>query len=435
MTPETILTLILILLGILACIFLSAFFSGSEMALSGCNLVRLENEADDGKKKAKRALKLAERFDDTLSTILIGNNLVNILASSLTTALVILLSQAFSLSEDGFNLLGTVTVTVLVIIFGETVPKIMAKKKATTTAKRVSLPLAVLRVIFYPITFPVVSLVKCMTGRIRAEEEDHEEETTEELQSIIETAEDEGVLDAERSELVSAAIDFKDITADEAMTARVDMEAIDIDADRAKIIKIAVESTHSRLPVYEGSIDRIIGVVHLNHLLKALSADKEADVRAVMMEPCFVYRTMKLPAVLNHLKKARQHLAIVVDEYSGTLGVITMEDVLEEIVGDIWDETDEIEEEVVELNDDEKEIDGDMVIDDFLELLHVDPDDFDYESQTVGGFVTEYRGDFPEVGYSFVFAGHEITVLAMEERRVGRVLLKRLPASFTDSRP
>ena len=228
-------------------------------------------------------------------------------------------------------------------------------------------------------------------------------------------------MDADRSELVSAAIDFKDVEASEAMTARVDVEAIDIDDDRESIIAFAIQSTHSRIPVYEGSIDHIIGVVHLNHLLKAFSEDKNCDIREVMLEPCFVYKTMKLPVVLNHLKKARQHLAVVTDEYSGTIGVITMEDVLEEIVGDIWDETDEVEEEIVELSGGEMEIDGDMGIDDFFELIGLNPEENEYESETLGGFVTEYKGDFPEVGEVFEFENTKITVIQMDGLRVEKV--------------
>ena len=179
---------------------------------------------------------------------------------------------------------------------------------------------------------------------IHEQEAENDEEELEELQSIIDTAEDEGVLDSERSELVSAAIEFPDVSAADVMTARVDMHAIDIEDDFDNIVAMAIECPHSRLPVYEGSIDNIIGVVHLNHLLKALSESDTADIRALMMEPCYIYRTMKLPQVLNTLKKTRQHLAVVTDEYSGTLGVITMEAGLEQLVGEIWDETDTVEE-------------------------------------------------------------------------------------------
>ena len=347
---------------------------------------------------------------------------MNIAASALTTVGVVLLS-----GSDGMNTLATAVITILIIIFGETIPKIVAKAKSTRMARSASGFLSFLRILFWPVTFVIVKLVHLLTAWIKEPEEPDTDEGAEELQTIIDTAEDEGVIDADRSELLSAALDFKDITADEAMTARVDMEALDVDWNRKAVLRMTLSCTHSRLPVYEGSIDHIIGVVHMNHLLKAMSENREIDLHEVMLEPCFVYRTQKLPSVLDELKKARQHLAIVVDEYGGTLGVITMEDVLEQIVGDIWDETDEVEEEVVELQNGEMEIDGDMPIDSFLELVDIDPDDFDYESNTVGGWVTEYNEGFPEEGYSLNYANFTLTVTEMEERRVTKVRLQIHP--------
>ena len=407
--------------GILLCILLSAYFSGSEMALSSCNQVRLENETEKGSKKAKRALRLSQNFDDTLSTILIGNNLVNTAASSLTTVLVILLTGG-----DRMNWLGTLIVTILVIIFGETIPKIFGKKNANRFSMNVSGSLSTLRILLYPLTCLVVFITNLLTRFLKEDvSKDNEEESVEELQSIIETAEDEGVLDSERSEMVAAAIDFSDKQADEVMTARVDVQAIDIDDDRENIVETALLSNHSRIPVYEGTIDHIIGVVHLNHLLKALSVDEHTDIRAILMEPAYVYKTTKLPQVLDMFKKKRQHLAVVTDEYSGTLGVISLEDVLEQIVGDIWDETDTVEEEVVVLNEDIFRIDGDMSIADFLELIGYPEDEFDYESSTAGGFTIEYFGDFPKEGDNFNFGDFKITVTGMEERRVTELLLER----------
>ena len=418
-------TLFFVILGIILCVALSAYFSGSEMSLSSCNQVRLENEAEKGSKKARRALKLSEHFDDTLSTILIGNNLVNTAASALTTVLIILLTGA-----DVLNWAGTLVVTVLVIIFGETIPKIYGKKNANRFSMNVSGSLTALRILFYPLTLFVVFVTKQVTKLVKEETSgDNEEESVEELQSIIETAEDEGVLDSERSEMVTAAIGFSDKQADEVMTARVDVQAFDINDDRKNIVKMALYSRHSRIPVYEGTIDHIIGIVHLNHLLKAFSLDENTDIREILMEPAYVYKTTKLPQVLDVFKKKRQHLAIVTDEYSGTLGVISFEDVLEQIVGDIWDETDTVEEEVVIVDEDVFRIDGNMAIADFLELIHVREDEFDYESGTAGGFAIEYFGDFPREGDSFVFGDFKITVSSMEERRVTELLLERQESS------
>lgn len=412
-----------VIAGIIVCILLSAYFSGSEMSFSSCNQIRLENEAEKGSKKAKRALTLAERFDDTLSTILIGNNLVNIVASSLTTVLVILL-----FGSDKYSWAGTLIVTILVIIFGETIPKIYCKENANKVALRTATSLSALKIILTPITFVIVGLVNLITKPISEDKgREQDEETAAELQSIIETAEGEGVLDSTRSEMVSAAIDFSDTSADEVMTSRVDVLAIDIDDDRQDIIEAALSSTHSRIPVYEDTIDHVIGVVHLNHLLKALADDENADIREILMEPCFVYKTMKLPQVLDTLKKNRQHLAIVTDEYSATLGVISMEDVLEEIVGDIWDETDTVQVEVRQFGENRFRINGDMTISDFLELIDVPEEEYYNESSTVGGLVIELYGNFPEKGQTVEFEGYRLKVIGMDERRVTKVWVTKIP--------
>ena len=200
-----------------------------------------------------------------------------------------------------------------------------------------------------------------------------------------------------------------------------DIEAIDIDDPTEEIMKTVGRSHKSRMPVYKDSIDNVIGVLHLNHYLKAVASGQDPDITGLMKEPCFVYKTAKLPHVLDVLKDARQHMAIVTDEYSGTLGIVTMEDVLEEIVGDIWDDNDEIEEEVVESDNGKLIIDGDMPIGDFLERLSIDEDDFDFESQTAGGWAIEYTGDFPKEGDSFDYGGYHFEVTEAGERRVGKL--------------
>ena len=415
-------SLYFVIAGIFACVLLSGFFSGSEMAYSSCNQVRLENLRDDGSKRAGVALKLCEHYDDTLSAILIGNNLVNIAASSLGVVLVNILTGG-----DGKIWLSTLIITVLIIVFGETIPKITAKKNANRLSMHNARFLNALRLVLTPLIWLVVKLISLLTFRMKGEEDEDPEEAVEELQSIIETAEDEDVLDEDRSELVQAAIDFAEISASEVMTARVDVQAIDIDDDWEDILAQIQEAPYSRLPVYEGSIDNIIGVLVLNHFLKAVTEGGKADIRGLLMKPCYVYKTMKLPQVLSLLKRAKQHLAIVSDEYGGTLGVLSMEDVLEQIVGEIWDETDTVEQEVVERGADEYELDGDMTISDFLELTGIDEDGFEAESETVGGWTVERFGTFPKPGDSFRYENLELTVLRMDGRRVERVLVKVLP--------
>ncbi len=412
-------TIVLICCGILLCIIFSAFFSASEMSYSSCNTVRLENAVEDGDKKAAKALKITENFDDSLSSILIGNNLVNIAASSLSSLLVIRL-----LGEE-YTWIATVGITLLVIIFGETIPKIIAKKAANRIALRNAPAVRLLTILLYPLIRFTVWLVRLLLRGVREEASEDSEEAVEELQSIIETAEDEDVLDEDQSELVQAAIDFSDISAGEVMTARVDMLCIDADDNWDEILSLAEHSPYSRIPVYEGSADNIIGVLVLNHFLKTLTEEDRPELRSLLMKPCFIYKTTKLPAVLKELKKAKQHLAIVTDEYGGTLGVVTMEDVLEQLVGEIWDETDTVEETVVERPEGAYDLSGDMAITDLIELLDLEDDDLECESETVGGWVLESFGRFPKAGDTFSFLDRSVSVLRMDGRRVDRVLLTK----------
>lgn len=427
-------SIVLIVIGIIICLYFSNFFSSSEMAYSSCNTMRLEGLVEDkekGWKKAKKAISITQRYDEALSAILIGNNLANIASSSLSSVLVILIT-----GSEGYAWLSTLIITVLVIIFGETMPKIMSKRNSTSTAVKNASFVSFLMVIFKPLIWLVVKLIDLLTKPLKGEEDENsQEESVEELHSIIETAEDEGIIDEDDSNLMQKAIDFADISAMEVMTARVDVVALDLEDSWPDMKTIIDGSTFSRLPVYEGTIDNIIGILHLNRLFKALATleadgipiDGEQppfDIRTLLMPPCYVYKTMKLPKVLNQLKQAKQHLAIVTDEYSGTLGIISMEDVLEQIVGEIYDETDIIDPEIVKHTDTEFEIDGGMPVTDLLELAGIKEDDFEADSDTVGGWTVESIGSFPNEGDSFVYKNMTITVLKMDGLRVEKVLVK-----------
>ena len=413
----------LCLAGLLLCVIGSNYFSSSEMAYSSCNRMRLESARDGGSKKAAIAVKIINRFDDTLSAILIGNNLVNIAASSIGSVLVILVA-----GDDRYAWVSTVVITVLIVIFGETMPKIIAKTSANRIALSHARFIRALTIVLMPLIWVVVGLVRLLTAGLKGEETSSDEDAAAmELSSIIETAEDEDVLDEDRSELVQAAIEFSDVMAYEVMTARVDVVALDIDDDWNELLATIESAPYSRIPVYEDSIDNVIGVLYLNHFLKALTDEKNPDIRSMLMPPSYVYKTMKMPAVLSELRRAKQHLAVVTDEYGGTLGVLSMEDVLEQLVGEIWDDTDEVEEEIVERPDGQYELDGDMVISDFLELVGIKEKDFEADSETVGGWTIEMFGAFPKVGDSFRYEDMSVTVLEMDGLRVEKVLVKKLP--------
>ena len=412
----------LIVIAIILMVCLSAFFSGSEMALSSCNLLRMQNLREEGSRRAAVAVRILENFDYALSAILIGNNLVNIGASALVSVLVILMS-----GNDKYTWIGTVILTIVIIIFGETIPKICAKKSANRLTLRIAYPIRALTVFLTPVIWVVVGLNWLLTFWMKEEKDENSEEAVEELHSIIETAEDEKVLDEDQSELVRSAIDFSEISAMDVMTARVDVVAIDIEDSWDEILAQIEKSNVSRMPVYEGSIDNIIGVLYLNRFLKAVAEEGKPDIRSLLMPPCYVYKTMKLPAVLNQLRRAKQHLAIVTDEYGGTLGVLSMEDVLEQIVGDIWDDNDEVEPEVVERKEGEYELDGAMMLFEMEELQGLPEESIEAESNTVGGWTIECFGGFPQVGDSFEKDGLKVTVLEMSDgRRVDKVLVKRV---------
>ena len=403
-------------------IILSAFSSAAEMAYSSANRLRLENMGENGKKTAALACKIYDRYDDMLSSVLILNDLVNIGASSIVS--IIALSIASQGNFPFATTLGTICITALIIIFGETIPKIVAKKNANKIATEFAYIVRGLMLLLKPLVFVVVTLIHIITKPLRGEKPVDEQETAvEELFSIIETVEDEGVIDEDRSELLQAALDFSEISASEVMTSRVDMVSIDIDDDWTEILETIDKSPYSRLPVYEDSIDNIIGILYLNHFFKAITGTEKIDLRPLLIKPCYVYKTVRLPSVLAEMRKSRTHLAIVTDEYGGSMGVVTMEDVLEELVGDIWDETDEFEPEVIEHGKNLYELDGDMNISDFLEMIDRSEDSFETDSATVGGWTIENFGRFPECGESFEFENLTVTVLEVSGQRVEKVLL------------
>lgn len=423
-------TIYIALTGMLLCVLVAAFFSAAEMAYSSANRMRLENLAEDGNKKAARALRIIENFDDTLSTILIGNDLANTACSSLGTIIVILL--AGEEMSNRFNWLSTLIVTIIVIIFSESMPKIKAKKNPNTLAMRYSGIIRALSIILTPVVKLVVYLIGLAAGKEEESPEEENEEAVEELQSIIETAEDEDVLDEDRSELVQAAIDFSDICAYEVMTARVDVCAIDADDSPEEIMKVIEGAPYSRIPVYRDSIDNIIGVLYLNHFLKAIADTERVDILSLLMPTCYIYKTVRLPEILGQLRKAKQHLAVVTDEYGGTLGVLSMEDVLEQLVGEIWDESDIVEQEILARPDGKYELDGDMTITDFIELMDLDENDFESQSDTLGGWTVESFGCYPSEGDHFDYENLTVTVLETDGRRVGKVLISERPVTDTE---
>lgn len=412
----------LIIAAIVICVILSGVFSASEMSFSSCNQVRIEHLAENSKTpgRAKTVLRILKDFDSALSAILLGNNLVNIAASSLASI------AAIHIAGESATIWATVILTIAVIIFGETIPKILAQKNATRFSLALSPFVRFLMLVLRPLTWITVGIVNLITKPLKGDPDADEEMAVEELHTIIETAEDEDVLDEDTSELMSAAIDFSEVSAQEVMTARMDLAAIDVEDSPEEIFALIDSCGHSRLPVYEDGIDNIIGILHVNHYLKAVTGgEKNVDIRSLLMPVSYVYKAMKLPAVLKQLQEQRQQAAMVTDEYGGIIGMVTVEDILEELVGEIWDETDVVEKEVTERADGSYEVDGDMLLADFAEIAKWPEEELAFDSDTVGGWCIEMLGHFPEEKESFTYRQYEFTVLELGERRILRVLVRK----------
>ena len=419
---------IVYVIALLALVVLSAFFSGSEIAYSSVNDMRLKRiYQETGSNKARRALYISDHYDRALSSILIGNNLVNLAASTISTQLFIkLLADRGIVGENAAAAISTAAITVFVLIFGETMPKLAAKGDPENFSMNVSRPLRGFMIIFAPVVAVVMKIVGSLSKRWKTEEDD-DTVTEDDLSEMIDTVEDEGVIDEDTSELLQSALDFPDIAVYEIITPRVDMIAIDADDSREEIMETIESSAYSRIPVYEDSIDNIIGILHLNTFLKAVAAGEEFNVRNYLLPVMYLHKTTILPQALRELRERKLHLAIVTDEYGGTMGLVTMEDILEQLVGDIWDESDEIEDEVTEIGENLYEVDGDMRIYDFLEEFEIDGDDFDDDNATVGGFAIEQLGGYPAKGQSFDFENLTITIKALQNLRVTRLVVKVNP--------
>jgi len=397
----------------------SAFFSASELSYNLVNESRLKNKAENSNSIVdKFAYYVYKNYDKALTAILIGNNLVNIAASSVATVIVM------ALLGDGFAWVATIVMTILILIFGEIFPKILSTQFFNLFVIIAAVPLRILMFVLTPLIWLVLSFVKLVSKLWEGKFPTSPKVTEDDLESIIDTVEDEGVLDEEQCELFQSALDFNDVLAYEIITPRVDMIAIDIDDDYDSIIKTIENSPCSRIPVYKDTTDNIIGILHLNHALKKLVDGQKIDIQKLLMPAVFVHKTTQISEVFTIMKSKKSHIVIVTDEYGGTMGILTMEDVLEQLVGDIWDESDIIEDEVKELSDDFYEIDGDMRIYDFFDEMDIDDKDFDDDNTTLGGWAIQMLGGYPKEGDKFEYKNLEITVKEIDNLRVTKLAVK-----------
>ena len=397
-------------------ILLSGFFSCVETAFSFANTIRLKALMDGGSKRAKTALWVTDHFDKALTAILIGNNVVNLGCSSLATILCLNLFHNYGAA------IATGGTTLLVLTFGEVIPKCIGKEKSDGIVLHTARILKALTYVLLPLVYFFMG-IKNLFMKVANIKKNSPSVTEDELKVIIETIEEEGILEEQESELVQSALEFDEKTAQEILTPRVDVTLIDIDDSDQEIHDLIIRERYSRIPVYEDDIDNIIGILHTRDYLEKY-IDGKVDLRKMLIPAHFIYKNQKLSDILNDFRDNKLHIAIVTDEYGGFLGIVTMEDLLEEIVGDIWDEDEDVEHTCTKLKDGRYLVSGDMELDELFELFEIKPDD-DIESNSVGGFIVEQLGDIPIRGQKVEYQGITFTVKRVKNRRIISALAEK----------
>lgn len=414
MTSDIIMGVVIIIL-----VLLSGIFSATETAFSFVNKIRIQQKVENGSKKAKTTLYVINNFDNALTTILVCNNIVNLSCSSIATVL------CMNLFGDIGSAVATGATTLLVLTFGEVMPKCLAKEHCDSFSMATAGFLRALMFILTPIVFIFMKL-KTLAIKIAGSSGDTPSVTENELKFIVESIEEEGVLEESESEMVRSALDFDEKIAEEILTPRVDVTFISTDNTQDEIKEIIIENRYSRIPVYDGTVDNIVGVLHTRDYLEALADGKAPAVREIMAPPYFVFKTQKLSKILSAFKRTKMHIAIVTDEYGGTLGIVTMEDLLEEIVGEIWDEDEEIEHNYYKIGKGEFLVNGDMEFNDLLGLYDMDENSIESDSVTVGGFILEHAGTIPHKRESIEVDGFKLTVMEVKNQRIIRIVVKKL---------
>lgn len=407
-------------LGIVVLIAFSAFFSGSEIAFASVNTLRLQSKAEKGSKPAQVAHYICQQYDKALCTILIGNNLVNIASSSLATVI------ALQLVGDSGAIYATGVMTVLILTFGEIMPKIVAKDQSDGFVLLVSYPLRLLMLVTKPLVIAITWILDRI-AKLWGGTPEPDPMTADELMTMIETVEDEGVIDEDRSDLLQSAVSFGETTVEQVLTPRVDLVAIDLQDSREDILHTMETSRFSRIPVYEEDIDSIQGILYLNHAYRVLADAPDTPIRELLLPAVFLHRSTRLPIAMRELRSRRLQMAVVLDDFGGTCGVVTLEDILEEIVGDIWDENDTIEEDFCQLDETHFRLSGSVSLDDLLWEADLEQFEDEFDSTTVGGWITELNGGFPTLGQELVWKNLRLKVDALDDRRVLQVSVEILP--------
>lgn len=398
------------LIIIVVCVIMSAYFSATETAFSSLNRIRIKNMAEKGNKKAKLVAQLAENYDSMLSTILIGNNIVNILSASMATVLFVKL-----LGQEAGPSVSTAVTTVVVLIFGEISPKSIAKESPEKFAMFSAPFLKMLMVILTPFNYIFKQWKRLLSLIFKSS--DDRTITEEELLTIVEEAKQEGGIDEQESTLIRSAIEFTEIEAVDVLTPRIDITGVAVNATKEEVAETFASTGYSRLPIYEGSVDHIVGIIyHKDFYNQVFSTEK--TIKDIIRPALFTVKSKKIGELLKELQQKKSHIAVVIDEFGGTVGIVTLEDILEELVGEIWDEHDEVVQQIEKTADNSYSVLGNTEIEKLFELLHINEE---LEVNTVSGWVMNELGHMPEKDERFTYENVEVTVLEMYGRRVSKV--------------
>ena len=403
----------------------SAFFSGTEIAYTSLNKLKMKRDSENPSTVQKLVSFIYNHYDYALSTVLVGNNLVNIGATSVATVLAVKLAADLGgrISDDTASTIVTFVMTVLILIVGEITPKMIARRCNEQIAKFAAWPLIILMVLFFPVVW-LTSCIVSLFSLLWKREEQTVTITEEELENLLDTAEDEGVIDESETDLLQSALEFTDLDAADILTPRIDVVGFELHDSMDFILKTISETQFSRFPVYERTIDHVVGILYVKHLLKELVDNREVQLSDLLLEPVYIPKTMKLHDIMDEFRTHQTHMVIVADEYGGIMGVVTMEDVLEQLVGEIWDENDDIVNDWQELDKHRWECSGDMNLTEFFDNLDLDDEEIESDCATVGGWATENIGAMPVAFDAFDYLQYTILVKHVDENhRITRLLI------------
>ena len=412
-------------IGIVLCLIGSAFFSGTEIAYTSLSKMKLKKESENPSSPIWKLISfIYNHYDNALSTVLIGNNLVNIGATVIMTFIAVGIGETLELSPEEVSPIVTLVMTVIILIVGEITPKMIARRANEGFAKMAAWPVIILMILFFPLVWVSSLLVKGLNRLFRKRDGQEVTVTEEELENILDTAESEGVMEETDTELLQSALEFTDLDASDILTPRIDVVGFEIGESTENILQTISETQFSRFPVYEGTVDHVVGILVAKHLLKELVENPDLNWKDLILEPVFIHKGMHLPDIMNEFRRHRTHMAIVSDEYGGIMGIVTMEDVLEQLVGEIWDENDDIVNEFQKLDENRFECAGELNLSEFLDEMDLDEEELETDCATVGGWATEMIGAMPDAFDSFDYKNLTIMVKeADDHHRILRLLI------------